>query len=145
MPSADRSSVVVRRATLREVTAILELWRNADAVAGATDDPAAVRALLARDPEALLVAELGGRVVGSLIAAFDGWRGNMYRLAVDPAHRGRAIGVQLIAAGEERLRAAGVRRVTALVVSEDARAAAVWRRAGYGHDPRIGRFVKDLG
>jgi ribosomal protein S18 acetylase RimI-like enzyme len=143
--SAAQSSVVVRPAALREVTAILELWRDAGAVAGATDDPAAVRALLARDPEALLVAELRGRLVGCLIAAFDGWRGNMYRLAVHPAHRGRGIGAQLIEAGEERLRAAGARRVTALVVSEDTRAAAVWRRAGYAHDRRIGRLVKNVG
>jgi hypothetical protein len=50
--------VVVRPAALREVAAILELWRDADAVAGATDDPASIRALLTRDPEALLVAEL---------------------------------------------------------------------------------------
>ena len=145
MRSADRSPVVVRPATLREATAVLELWRDADAVAGATDDPAAIRALLGRDPGALLVAELRGRLVGCLIAAFDGWRGNMYRLAVHPAHRGRAIGAQLIQAGEDRLRATGARRVTALVVSEDARAAAIWRRAGYGRDRRIGRFVKNLG
>jgi predicted MFS family arabinose efflux permease len=38
--------------------------------------------LLNADPEALLVAEVDGVVVGSLIAAWDGWRGSFYRLAV---------------------------------------------------------------
>ena len=97
-----------------------------------------------RDPEALLVAELGGRAVGSLIAAWDGWRGNMYRLAVAPEHRGQGIALQLVKAGEERLRALGARRISALAWKRDRAAVGLWLRAGYAHEEGTGRFVKAL-
>jgi ribosomal protein S18 acetylase RimI-like enzyme len=108
------------------------------------DDEAALTALLARDREALLVAEQGGAIVGALIAAWDGWRGNMYRLAVLPDRRRRGIALELVRRGEERLRAKGARRVSALVAGSEEGAADLWRAAGYAHDQDVGRFVRNL-
>jgi ribosomal protein S18 acetylase RimI-like enzyme len=92
----------------------------------------------------LLVAVREGKLVGALIAAWDGWRGNMYRLAVLPRHRRAGIARGLVEAGEERLRALGARRVTVLVGREDAPARALWLALGYEDDVRIGRFVRNL-
>jgi ribosomal protein S18 acetylase RimI-like enzyme len=141
---SDAESPRVRPAGAGDLAAVLALWREAEAVPGATDDPDALALLLRRDPGALLVAELEDRLVGCLIAAFDGWRGNMYRLAVHPTCRGRAVGARLVAAGEARLRSVGARRISALVVSDDSHAVDFWLRAGYEHDRRLGRFVKNL-
>lgn len=93
----------------------------------------------------MLIAELDHRIVGSLIAAWDGWRGNLYRLTVHPACRGQGIAQLLVAAGEKRLRAIGAVRLSALVWREDSRAVRVWLSAGYEHDEGTGRFVKTLG
>jgi ribosomal protein S18 acetylase RimI-like enzyme len=60
---------------------------------------------LASDREALLVAERGGAIVGSLIVAFEGWRGSFYRLAIHPAERRRGLASALVDHGERRLRA----------------------------------------
>jgi GNAT superfamily N-acetyltransferase len=98
------------------------------------DDQAALTTLLARDPEALLVAEHEGIVVGALIAASDGWRGNVYRLAVLPDRRRRGIAIELVRVGENRLRATGARRISALVAEADEAAVSLWRAAGYALD-----------
>jgi ribosomal protein S18 acetylase RimI-like enzyme len=79
-----------------------------------------------------------------LIAAWDGWRGNMYRLAVRFEHRRRGIGLALVRAGEEHVRDQGARRITALVGYEDEAAAAFWESAGYPQDREIGRRVRNL-
>ncbi len=68
----------------------------------------------------------------------------MYRLAVDQACRRWGIAHRLIAAGEERLCALGARRISALVWSEDGRAARTWLSAGYDHNEGVGRFVKTI-
>jgi len=91
-----------------------------------------------------LVAERGGEIVGALIAGWDGWRGNMYRLAVREEHRRQGIGLALTRAGEEYLHSRGVRRVTALVAFEDEAAGAFWESAGYPQDQEIGRRVRNL-
>ena len=80
----------VRPAGRADIAAVLALWeraRSADAVDArhAGDRRAAAR----RRPRlaARRRTRPEGAIVGALIAAWDGWRGNMYRLAVDPAHR----------------------------------------------------------
>ena len=124
---------------------MLDLWHQGRGARGATDDVAGLTRLLQRDPDSLLVAELEGRVVASLIAAWDGWRGNMYRLTVDPAYRRRGIASRLVAAGERRFRELGARRISALVWREDGRATSTWLSAGYEDDEGTGRFVKTVG
>jgi GNAT superfamily N-acetyltransferase len=78
-----------------DLAAVVALWRAAESVPTATDTKDALAALLARDPGSLLIAETDGVVVGSLIAAWDGWRGSFYRLAVDPGWRRRGIAIAL--------------------------------------------------
>src|SRR2546430_9986278 len=52
---------------------------------------------LERVPDLFLVAESGGRVVGSVVGGWDNWRGHVYRLAVHPAFRRRGLGRELAA------------------------------------------------
>ena len=133
----------VRSAEPHEATRVLELWQRADAVQSVTDDVAAVELLLAHEPDGLLVAEAdGGAIVGSLVAVFDGWRANLYRLAVAPEHRRRGVATALVAEAERRLRDAGCRRASALVVHDDPGARACWAALGYEPDPRVARSVK---
>ena len=98
---------------------------------------------MARDPGALLIAESGDRVVGTLIVTWDGWRGSMYRLAVLPQFRRRGIASNLVRQAEQRLEAFGCHRVQALVVGADARASAFWTKSGYIADS-LRRHVRSL-
>ena len=134
--------MIVRRARAVDTSAVLRVWEVARSGAASTpDDPAAVAAAI--DHGSLLVAEDGGEIVGTLVAGWDGWRGNMYRLAVVPERRRLGIARELVEAGEAALRRRGARRVTALV-GRDAVAMGLWRAVGYAHDAAIARFVKNL-
>jgi len=137
----------VRPAGRADIAAVLALWERARSAAASTPDtPETVARLLDAGPGSLLVAERGpeGAVVGALIAAWDGWRGNMYRLAVDPAHRRTGIALALVRAGERHLAALGARRVTALVAHDEPDAVGLWAAAGYARDADIARFVRNL-
>jgi ribosomal protein S18 acetylase RimI-like enzyme len=131
-----------RNATRSDFPAVLALWDRARSGHAETAD--SLQALERLDAGALIVHERDGEIVGALIAAFDGWRGNMYRLAVAPGHRRNGIARQLVAAGEERLREQGAPKVTALVGRGDEQAEALWRAAGYKDDVEIGRWVRAL-
>jgi ribosomal protein S18 acetylase RimI-like enzyme len=141
--------VVVRPAHRSEIPAVLALWRAADAVPSVSDDPAGLGRLLDTSEDALLVAEAtrpepGGRLVGTIVAGWDGWRGNLYRLAVAPEARRRGIALRLVAEAERRLAGKGAIRFSALVMSEHDPAVALWLAAGYAHDTRVGRYVRSL-
>jgi ribosomal protein S18 acetylase RimI-like enzyme len=122
---------------------VLALWETSRSAASVTPDTVeALEALL--DRSLLLVADEGGDIVGTLVVGWDGWRGNMYRLAVRADQRRRGIGLRLVEAGHEHLRSLGARRITALVGAEEEEAAALWRAAGYERDEKIVRFVRNL-
>jgi ribosomal protein S18 acetylase RimI-like enzyme len=124
---------------------VLSLWAQARSEHASTSDRLDdVERLVAEPPAALLVAERDGEIVGALIAAWDGWRGNMYRLAVRDGHRRQGIGLALTRAGEDYLRQCGARRITALVAFEDKVADEFWESAGYPFDQEIGRRVRNL-
>jgi ribosomal protein S18 acetylase RimI-like enzyme len=127
-----------------DVPAVLALWRRAEAVPTTTESASDVLGLLERDSEALLLAESGGEIVGSLIVGWDGWRGSFYRLAVDPAQRRRGLATQLVRSGEERFRALGAHRLNAIVDTEGPDAMAFWSAAGYELQTARSRFVKNL-
>lgn len=137
------TDLTIRAATPADAETVLALWRDADAVPSATDDPESVRR--AAELGILLVAVQDDRIVGSLIAAFDGWRGNMYRLAVDRGARRQGIAAALVAEGERRLAAQGCRRINALVVAAEDHATGFWAHVDYDADARISRHVKTTG
>ena len=130
-----------------EAQQILALWREADAAPSPTDTRDEVKKLLGEPAAVLLVAEADGRLVGTVIGGWDGWRGNIYRLAVLPAYRRRGIARALVGEAERRLRSMGARRISALVESDHPWATDFWASlgaSGYRHDERMRRYVKTL-
>jgi ribosomal protein S18 acetylase RimI-like enzyme len=78
---------------------------------------------VAYDRTARLVAVDDLVIVGSVIAAWDGWRGSIYRLVVTPSHRRQGL----------------ARR---LVVEDDAPATGFWRSSGWEQQSERLRFVR---
>jgi ribosomal protein S18 acetylase RimI-like enzyme len=138
------SSSSIRYGTHEDLEAVLRLWTRSNALATVSDSTEALRTLLAVDPHALLVADARGEVVGSLIAAWNGWRGSFYRLAVHPDFRHRALATLLVRAGEERLRERGAVRLDAIVAADETAAMSFWSAVGYERQPDRSRFVRNL-
>ncbi|NSC20369.1 GNAT family N-acetyltransferase [Streptomyces albus subsp. chlorinus] len=134
----------IRAAEERDIDRVLAFWREAAEGTSVSDDRDGVARLLARDPEALLLAERDGELVGSVIAGWDGWRCSLYRLAVLPAQRRRGVSRALLAAAEERFAALGGRRGDAMVLDANERAHRAWEAAGYAPQPQWSRWVKTL-
>ena len=138
------SDWTIRVGSTGDIGPVLDLWRAAEGPTTATDSVEGLDRLLLRDPGALLLAEADGGLVGSVIAAWDGWRGSFYRLAVHPAHRRQGIATALVRAGEKRLRGLGAVRATAIAVADDHQAVGLWQAVGYELQSNRGRLVRML-
>jgi ribosomal protein S18 acetylase RimI-like enzyme len=134
----------LRAATAADIEPVLALWRDAGVPTGATDSEPGLRRLLEDAPGSLLLAQAPDcTVAGTLIVAWDGWRGSFYRLAVRPEWRRRGVGTALVRAGERRLADLGAVRLTALLTREGPAARGLWASMGYTPQQGVSRFVKE--
>ena len=107
--------MTIQRAAVDDADALVAFWAAAGTSMGATDNADCVRAAIVSSRAVMLLAMDEGRIVGSLLGTFDGWRGHMYRLAVEPALRRRGIATSLVRQMEQQFSEWGVKRVSVLV------------------------------
>ena len=81
-------------------------------------------------------------IAGSVVVGFDGHRGWVYYLAVDPAARGAGLGRTLIAAAEAWLRIRGAPKLQLMVRSDNAAALGFYEALGLARQDVVvfGRF-----
>ena len=123
---------------------VLELWRNADATASVTDTSQDLRFTINSGVSAVIVAQSGDRITESIIRTFDGWRGNIYRLAAHPEYRRRGIARRLVSETETWLRSQGAKRVTALVEKDHPWATGFWDSTDFVLEPLDLRYARNL-
>jgi ribosomal protein S18 acetylase RimI-like enzyme len=121
------------------------MWARAGAIPSPTDTLEEVNDLVREHADALLVAIRQGSIVGSIIGGWDGWRGNIYRLAVAPEARRAGLARGLVDAAERMLVSKGARRISALVERHEAHAVGFWDALadrGWHRDERMMRYIK---
>jgi ribosomal protein S18 acetylase RimI-like enzyme len=133
-----------RTATANDAESILELWNFSGASMLPIDTASSIRSATEHPGVVFVLAEDQGLVVGSLIGAFDGWRGNMYRLVVHPSHRRKGIATSLVRRVEEVFGQWKVNRVTALVEIDRPWAIRFWESVVYPKDEHSIRHVANL-
>lgn len=138
------NDLTVRAAAPADLDPVLAFWKVAAEGASISDDRDDIERLVARDPGALILAERSGRLAGTVIAGFDGWRCHLYRLAVHPDQRRQGVGRALLTAAEERFVQLGGRRGDAMVLNRNELAHHAWHAAGYAPQPQWSRWVKHL-
>ncbi len=117
---------------------VARLWRRVFA-----DDPpwnAAAVAIPEKrrvQPELLFVATEGEAVIGTAMAGYDGHRGWLYSVAVDPAHRRRGIASALVDRAERALTAAGCVKLNLQIRAGNDGAIAFYESLGYAVEPRV--------
>ena len=96
--------------------------------------------------EWFLVAVEDDAVVGSVMAGYDGHRGWVNYLAVDPAHRRGGLGRELMAEAERLLAEAGCPKINLQVRGTNDAALRFYERVGYTRDDVVSlgrRLVSD--
>jgi len=71
---------------------IVELWRRAGIGVGSSDTKDEVAAVLERNPDLFLVGKEDGKIMAGVIGTFDGRRGYVHHLTVDPDYQKKDMG-----------------------------------------------------
>jgi ribosomal protein S18 acetylase RimI-like enzyme len=109
-----------------------------------SDEPQEIEKKLQRDPDLFLVAELGGKIVGTVLGGFDGRRGLVYHLAVDADYRQHGIGSLLMDEVEQRLKTKGCLKCYLMVTTENKNAMRFYEQRGWEWMNAIYTYAKEL-
>jgi ribosomal protein S18 acetylase RimI-like enzyme len=121
-----------REFSISDYDAAVKLWKRVEGLEIAEgDDRESVGQFLTRNPGLSRVATDGSSVVGVVLCGYDGRRGYIYHLAVDPRYQGRGLGKRLVEECLEGLRRAGVKRALILVANDNLRGNEFWKRFGW--------------
>jgi ribosomal protein S18 acetylase RimI-like enzyme len=88
-------------------------------------------------PELLLVGDLGGSVVGAVMAGFDGVRGWLHHLAVAHEHRRKGFATKLVKAAEDGVRQLGCTKVNLQLRVTNHEVVSFYRSLGYQIEERV--------
>jgi len=137
--------VQIRPFEPKDEESVVRLWTNCGLVVPWNDPRRDIQRKLKVQPELFLVACLDGRVVGSVMAGYDGHRGWINYLAVLPEHQRAGIGRRLMEQAETRLRGMGCPKINVLVRTENAAVIAFYRRLGFKTDDvvSLGKGLKN--
>lgn len=146
LPAA--AALVVRPFRSEDEGDVVALWSRCDLTRPWNDPRKDIARKADVQAEWFLVGTLDERIVATVMAGYDGHRGWLYYVGVDPAYRHRGIGRAILEHVEERLRAIGCPKINLQVRTGNEGALAFYRALGYAVDdvtPMGRRLVDDSG
>jgi ribosomal protein S18 acetylase RimI-like enzyme len=126
--------------------AVIELWRKCNLLRPWNNAIKDIERKLKINSELFLVAFVDGRIVASVMGGYEGHRGWINYLAVDPVYRQKGIGKQIMEALEGKLRALGCPKINVLIRKDNQDAVNFYESIGYNVDKVISmgkRLIED--
>ena len=139
------SAFTIRDAVPGDFDAILDLWGRIDRHTGLPDRREYLQTFHDFAPDLFLVAETDGRIIGTVIGGWDGWRAQIARLATDTGWRRKGVAQAMVTEIEGRLHARGANRIYALVDRRSPPAIPFWESYGYAANDNIVQYSRNLG
>jgi len=124
----------VRACDASDFEDVSNLWARCNLSVPHNDPRAMFDRKCAYQPDLFLVGEVEGRIVAGVMAGYEGRRGWINLLAVDPDHRRRGLGREMMDVAHERLAELGCPKVNLQIRVWNTDAIAFYERLGYSLD-----------
>ena len=117
---------------------VVDLWRRVFADDSPHNEPGGVINAKTASRDGLFFIALDNcQVIGTAMGGYDGHRGWLYLVAVDPSHRGRGIGSDLVRQVMATLRAKGCNKMNLQIRDGNEPVRAFYESLGFTVEPRV--------
>jgi ribosomal protein S18 acetylase RimI-like enzyme len=140
---STKSALIVSSIEDNDLAEVTHLWRRAGLVRE-WNDPSGDIALARKERNStILLGRHEGALVASVLVGHDGHRGWVYYVSVDPDHRFKGYGRDIMTAAENWLRARGIAKLQLMVRGDNPKVHAFYESLGYYDQKRV-TFAKWL-
>ena len=116
---------------------MVELWEACGLVVPWNDPKGDIETKLAFQPELFFVGETDGRLVATVMAGYEGHRGWINYLAVEPGLQGAGLGRRMMDAAEAALSALGCPKINLQVRAGNQKVVEFYERLGFSVDETL--------
>ncbi len=138
----------VRAFTPADTEAVVQLWQDCELTRPWNDPHKDIARKLSVSPDLFwLGCDADGRIIASIMVGYDGHRGWINYLAVNPAHQRRGHARQLMQRAERALSELGCPKLNLQVRAGNEAVLAFYERLGYADDRTLSlgkRLIPDL-
>ncbi len=127
----------IRPFAARDEPEVISLWERCELTRPWNDPRKDIHRKVSVSPDLFLVGEVDGHVVAAVMAGYEGHRGWLNYLAIDPSLRRRGLGRAIVEEAERRLRLRGCPKVNLQVRTTNREAIEFYRRLGYSVDEAV--------
>ncbi|GAB4158429.1 MAG: GNAT family N-acetyltransferase [Planctomycetota bacterium] len=124
-------NVSFKEFTIHHYDEVRQLWSRAGIKLTLSDEKNEIARMLQRNPDTCFIAEANGKVVAAVMGSWDGRRGFVHHLAVEPSFQRRGLGRAMMAELERRFRIMDVVKITFLVENDNLAVLDFYRKLGY--------------
>ena len=121
----------IRNCREEDLIKLVEIWRKVDLTLGLSDSIEELERLRKKNPRTCLVLEENNQVIAGVLGGFDGRRGLVHHLAVDPCCRDKGYGTALMLELESRFNKMGVVKFSLWIENRNSRAIEFYQHLGY--------------
>jgi ribosomal protein S18 acetylase RimI-like enzyme len=137
----------IRAYQIPDEAAVVALWQACELTRPWNDPYKDIARKLQVRPDLFLVGEVQGQVMATAMFGYEGHRGWVNYLAVDPAHQRQGHAKTLMQHGEALLLASGCPKLSLLVRASNTAVASFYQALGYQEDVVVclgKRLIPDL-
>ena len=123
----------IRNMRKEDYSAVYALWLSCKGMGlnNVDDTEESIARFLERNPETNFVAVEDDRIIGVLMAGYDGRRGYIYHTAVREENRRQGVGEALVEAVLQAFRSVGISKAALVVFARNETGNAFWEKMGF--------------
>lgn len=118
--------------------AVIDLWQRCNLVVPQNEPKKDIEMKLKVQPDLFFVGTISDRIAATVMAGYDGHRGWIYYLAVDPDHQRKQIGRRMMEKAESALLKRGCSKINLQVRITNQAVLSFYERLGFSKDDVIG-------
>ena len=109
---------MIRIMTMDDYEEVYKLWKKIHGfgIRSIDDSREGIERFIKRNPATSIVAEMDGKIVGSILCGHDGRRGCFYHVCVDENYRRRGIGKTMVVHAMEELKKEKINKVSLIAL-----------------------------
>ena len=136
--SDSNKQLIIRSFQISDEPDVIDLWHRCNLVVPQNDPKKDIEMKLQVQPELFFVGVISNRIVSTIMSGYDGHRGWIYYLAVDPDFQKNGIGHRMVEEVESKLRKLGCSKINLQVRNSNKSVIAFYEHIGFLDDDVLG-------